>query len=59
MITKDELSDLKSLQRRVVQCNLAVQNDTLALKQAEAQLESFLFNLTRSKLDATPPENNQ
>ena len=50
-ITKDEVSDLKSLQDAVVARALEQQNAALALKQAEHNLAQFL-----RRLQATPQQ---
>ena len=44
-ITKDEVSDLKSLQDAVVARALERQNADLALKQAEYNLAQFIHRL--------------
>ena len=42
-LTKDEVSDLKSLQERAKECAIAVRDATLSKQQADNALESWLY----------------
>lgn len=44
-LTKDQISDLRSYQERVVVCTLDNERTLNALKVAKAQLETFLWKL--------------
>lgn len=49
MMTKDEVSDLKSLIDRIVQCEKDSQTAALCLAQAKGNLASALWNLEHGK----------